>query len=81
MTALDRAWIGLALLTAASTAVALGALPAPISGLLVLALAWAKARLIFLWYLDLHDVPGWRGGIQFGLALFVVLLMVLYAAA
>lgn len=81
MTALERAWIGLALLSAGSTVVALSQIGAPVSGLLVLALAWAKARLIFLWYLDLADVPGWRGGVQFGLALFLLLLTGLYLAA
>jgi hypothetical protein len=81
MTALDRAWIGLSLLTAVSTAIALSPLPAPWSGALILALAWAKARLIFLWYLDLAPVPVWRGGVLFGLALFVLLLLGLYVLA
>ena len=80
MTALDRAWLGLAMLSAATTVVALSPLPAPYSGALILACAWAKARLIFLWYLELHDIPGWRGGLMFGLALFMAVLFGLYAA-
>lgn len=75
---LDRAWLGLALLSAATTAVALSPLGAPWAGVLILAIAWAKARLIFLWYLELADVPGWRGGLLFGLALFMLLLFGLY---
>ena len=81
MTALDRAWLGLAMLSAATTAVALSPLPAPYSGFLILACAWAKARLIFLWYLELSDVPSWRGGLMFGLALFMAVLFGLYALA
>lgn len=81
MTALDRAWAGLALLSALSTAISLGPIPAPWSGVLILVCAWAKARLVFLWYLDLAPVPGWRGGILFGLALFTLVLLGLYVAA
>ena len=80
MTALDRAWLGLAMLSAATTVVALSPLPAPYSGALILACAWLKARLIFLWYLELHDIPGWRGGLLFGLALFMAVLFGLYVA-
>ena len=48
---------------------------------LILLAAWAKARLILLWYLELADVPGWRGGILLTLALFVAFLLTLYLAA
>ena len=75
------AWIGLALLSVATTAVAIGPIPAPWSGALILAIALAKARLIFLWYLELAEVPGWRAGILFGLVLFMALLFALYLAA
>lgn len=78
MTALDRAWLGLALLSSVTTIVALSPLSAPWSGALILIFAWAKARLIFLWYLELADVPVWRGGILFGLGLFSLLLFGLY---
>ena len=81
MSALDRAWIGLALLSALSTAIALSPLPAPYGGALILACAWAKARLIFLWYLELAPVESWRAGILFGLFVFVLVLLGLYIAA
>ncbi|QGX98358.1 nitric oxide reductase F protein [Roseovarius faecimaris] len=81
MSALERAWIGLALLSAASTLIALSPLPAPYTGALILACAWGKARLIFLWYLELAPVPSWRSGILTGLSLFMLLLMGLYVAA
>ena len=78
MNALDRAWLGLAILSALTTATALSPIQAPYSGALILAFAWLKARLIFLWYLELVDVPGWRQGLLFGLALFMVVLFGLY---
>lgn len=81
MSALERAWIGLALLSALSTVIALSPLPAPYSGALILACAWAKARLIFLWYLELAPVPDWRTGILTGLAAFMLVLLGLYVAA
>ena len=81
MTGVTRAWIGLILLFAATTLVSLGAMGPPVAGLLILAIAWAKARLIFLWYLDLADVPQWRTGILFALGLFIAVLFGLYLAA
>ena len=81
MSSLVRAWIWLSLFSAATTITALSPLTPPISGALILVFAWAKARLIFLQYLELADVPGWRGGILFGLALFALLLFGLYALA
>lgn len=80
MTPLDRAWLGLALLSGATTLAALIGPDAPWGGLLILALAWAKARLIFLWYLELAGVAGWRGGVMFGLTLFMLGLAGLYLA-
>lgn len=81
MTQLYRTWIGLALLSAATTSVVVFGFAKPWSGALILAFAWAKARLILLWYLELADVPQWRGGLLFGLALFMVLLFGLYLLA
>lgn len=81
MSALERAWVGLAILTALSTTIAISPLPAPYSGALILVCAWAKSRLIFLWYLELAPVPGWRAGILTGLALFMLVLLGLYMAA
>ena len=80
MTALARAWIWLALFSATTTMVALSPLPAPYSGALILVFAWAKARLIFLHYLELAHVPGWRGGIMLGLAIFMCALFAPYLA-
>ncbi|NNE80584.1 MAG: nitric oxide reductase F protein [Silicimonas sp.] len=81
MTPLVHAWIGLVALSAATTLVAVGNVPAPWAGALILLAAWAKARLIFLWYLGLDDVAGWRGGLLAGLAAFMILLFGLYLAA
>ncbi len=80
MTALNRAWLGLALLSAVTTLVALSPVSAPYSGALILVFAWAKARLVLLWYLELANVPGWRAGMLFGLALFMALIFGLYLA-
>ena len=81
MTMLLRAWIGLVLLSAATTLVALSDLAAPYAGIAILLAAWAKARLIFLWYLGIAPVAGWRQGILMGLALFCLLIFGLYLAA
>ena len=80
MNALTKAWLALALFSAATTFVALSPLPAPYSGALILVFAWAKARLIFLHYLELADVPGWCGGIMLGLAIFMAALFAPYLA-
>jgi len=80
MTVLTRAWIALGLFSAITTIIALAPVPAPISGALILLLAWAKARLIFLHYLELADVPGWRGGIMLGLGIFMIVLLAAYVA-
>ncbi len=76
-----RAWAGLAVLSALTTLVALSELAAPWAGALILLAAWLKARLIFLDYLALRDVSGWRSGLLFGLALFMALLFTLYGVA
>lgn len=81
MSVLMRAWVALIALSVATTAVALLDLATLMAGATILLIAWAKARLIFLHYLELADVPGWRGGLMFGLALFMALLFVLYASA
>lgn len=80
MTVLTRAWIALVLFSAATTIIALSPLPAPFSGALILFFAWAKARLIFLHYLELAGRPGWHGGIMLGLAIFMVSLFAPYLA-
>ena len=80
MTGLTRAWLFLALFSAATTAVALSPLSPPFSGALILIFAWAKARLIFLHYLELTGVPGWSNGILLGLAIFMAALFAPYLA-
>ncbi|MEX0344163.1 MAG: cytochrome C oxidase subunit IV family protein [Rhizobiaceae bacterium] len=81
MTPLHLAWVGLAGLSAATTAVAVFGLANPWSGILILVFAWAKVRLILLWYLELADVPRWRSGILLGLAVFMLLIFALYLIA
>jgi hypothetical protein len=81
-----RAWFTLLALSLAATGVAwatvrLGAdVPAAILGATVLALSWAKARVILLDYLGLARAPSWRGGVTLGLALYALLLLGLYLA-
>ncbi|WP_187428092.1 hypothetical protein ROLI_002160 [Roseobacter fucihabitans] len=77
---LIRAWVVLAALTALGTALHFSALPPKIAGSLILLAAWLKARLVLLDYLELRGVPGWSGGILFGLLGFVVLLLLLFLA-
>lgn len=73
---LTRAWLALLLFSAVSTVVAL-ALPTldpvwvRVAGILILVLAWLKARVILARYLDLDRVP--RIGRGFGLVLGLVM--------
>ena len=78
---LIRAWLTLAALTALGTALHFSGLPPKLAGGLILLGAWLKARLVLLDYLELRGVPGWSGGILFGLLVFVTLLLVLFLAA
>ena len=81
MSALLRAYVALVALSAATTLVAVVGVGKPVAGVLILTAAWAKARLILLWYLDLAPVRGWRQGILFGLGAFCVVLLGLYLIA
>ncbi|WP_425073331.1 cytochrome C oxidase subunit IV family protein [Sagittula sp. S175] len=69
-----RAWMALVALSLASTAMAtLGQ-----GGWLVvvvLGLAWMKARVVLDVYLGLQEVPGWRRGFSWGLCAFMVALI------
>lgn len=83
---LERAWIWLIGLSLLSTAVALGQpwLPAGISwlaGLVVLAIAGQKARIILSDYLELAEAPQILRGFTFALALFLLAAVGLYLAA
>jgi hypothetical protein len=77
------AWGALLVLTGLGTALStdLVALPVPVTGLLILGLALAKARIILLFYLGLKDAPHWRGGGVAALTLCVLLLAGLFLAA
>ena len=83
---LVRAWALLIALTALSTAVALfrpaGAGAATIgAGAVILAFAWAKARVILGRYLDLDAHPGPRRGFGAVLAIWALAALGLYMAA
>jgi hypothetical protein len=84
---ITRAWIFLLALSAASTAVSFGVTvqrPAAIpflGGVVILLLAWAKARIIAARYLDLAQAPGYLRGFSFVLMLFMAGLLGLYLAA
>ena len=80
---LTRAWALLIALCLATTAIAaLGPEPsAPLAlGAVILAIAFLKMRLILTRYLGLANAPFWRRGFDVTLALFVLLLLGLYAA-
>ncbi|MCK0150466.1 cytochrome C oxidase subunit IV family protein [Marivita sp. S6314] len=78
---LYRAWIILAVLTAIGTALHFSPLSPVIAGLLILAIAGVKARIVLLDYLELRGVPGWSNGIQAVLFALLALIAVLFAAA
>lgn len=84
---ITRAWLLLLGLSAASTAVSLGDSDdwSPqlmvFGGVVILLLAWAKARIIAARYLDLAQAPGYLRGFSLVLALFMLALLGLYAAA
>lgn len=78
-----RAWIALALLSLASTAIAqwdtAGAAQA-VAGAAILTLANLKARLILSRYLGLASAPYWQRGFNLVIALYMGLLLALYLA-
>lgn len=87
MQSITRAWLILLALSAASTFVSLNvtlqrpdAIPF-LGGVVILLLAWAKARLIAARYLDLAEAPGYLRGFSLVLALFMAALLGLYLAA
>ena len=78
-----RAWLALIGFSAASTATSLWQWPTALTalaGVLILGLAWAKARVILLSYLGLADAPFWRRGFSLCLFLYAGLLLALYLA-
>ncbi|WP_370402735.1 cytochrome C oxidase subunit IV family protein [Sulfitobacter sp. JB4-11] len=78
---LIRAWGALAALTAFSTALHFSGLSPLITGCVILVVAWIKARLVLLDYLELRGVEGWAGGVVMSLAALIALLLVLFVAA
>ncbi|WP_022705026.1 cytochrome C oxidase subunit IV family protein [Pseudorhodobacter ferrugineus] len=87
MQTITRAWLILLALSAASTAVSFNVtlqLPAQIpllGGIIILLLAWAKARIIAARYLELAQAPAYLRGFSLVLALFMLTLLGLYVAA
>ena len=78
-----RAWMWLAILSLGSTAITFWQWPtnlAPVAGAAILALAWAKARVILADYLGLSAAPFWRRGFNLSLGVFCLLLLGLYLA-
>lgn len=75
-----RAWGFLLALGAATTlAAALGGqVAAPVLGAVLLALAWAKARVILARYLALDRAPAWRRSFSGVIAAFLLLLYGIY---
>ena len=83
---LERAWIWLMGLSLAATAVALGQPLLPngatwLAGLMVLAVAGLKARIILKDYLELAEAPQILRGFAFALSLFLLAAAGLYLAA
>lgn len=76
-----RAWIALIVLSLASTALAafgLGAAWPVVAGMLILAFAWFKARIVLARYMGLATAPAWQRGFDICLGLYAVLLLALY---
>jgi hypothetical protein len=68
-----QAWVALVALSFASTGIAAFARPGHVAGLIVVALAGAKARLILTDYLGLRATPAWRRGFDLALACLLTL--------
>ena len=75
-----QAWLVLLALSAGSTLAAGSGLAGPMLALIVLALAWAKARVILGAYLGLQEAPLWQRGFDLGLALLLITMAVLAVA-
>jgi hypothetical protein len=79
--AATRAWAWLVVLSAASTAMALGGQSGRIVSLIILALAWAKAQVILNRYLGLAAAPAWGRGFALSIGGYMILAMALVVAA
>ena len=76
-----RAWLLLVALSLGSTLIALAGQAGLAAALAILVLAWAKAQIILRHYLGLAAAPSWGRGFALALALYMLLAMVLVAAA
>ena len=76
-----RAWMILVVLSAASTAIAVGGWSGLLAALAILALAWAKALIVLRTYLGLAAAPAWGRGFALALGGYMILAMALVAAA
>ncbi len=79
--AIYRAWGRLVALSLASTMLSrpeIWAIWPACAGVLVLLLAWLKARIILAHYLGLAEAPSWRGGFYFVLAMFCLIMLGLF---
>ncbi len=82
---LTRAWAWLVALSLGSTVIAMQVSAGSLQGLAVtaagaaiMALAWAKARIILARYLGLAQAPFWHRGFSLVMALYCAGLLVLY---
>jgi len=76
-----RAWGWLIALSLASTTITFWTWPPPLTsfaGILILLLAWAKARIILARYLGLACAPFWRRGFDIALGVFCLMCLGLY---
>ena len=81
MTVATRAWLALIAMSFASTGLAASGSRGAGFGLVVLALAGLKARVILSAYLGLSAAPSWQRGFDLVLALLLVLFAGLALAA
>lgn len=78
---LQRAWFLLLALSLGSTVLAAGLpLPPALATGLLLALAWAKARVILRHFLGLAAAPGWARGFSVVIAGYLALIFALAVA-
>ena len=78
---LIRAWVWLLALSIGSTGAAFAVSThsgVTVAGCLILALSWAKARIILADYLGLANAPFWRRGFNLVLTLFTLTAMGLF---
>ena len=87
MQTITRAWLILLALSAASTVASFGVtLQRPttiplLGGIIILLLAWAKARIIAARYLELAQAPSFLRGFSLVLGIFMAGLLGLYLIA